>query len=93
MFFNDIGCMIEHLSRDPRVRPSEIAYVADHQTGEWVRAVDALYTRNLRVPTPMQSHLIAHANADTQAADPAARGGARVTVKDLLPLDIPDGTR
>ena len=91
--FDDIGCMVDHLSRNMRQPQGAMAYVADHQTGEWVPAVTALYTRNLQVPTPASSHLIAHASIATQEADPAVKGGARVSVRDLSPLDLPDGTR
>jgi copper chaperone NosL len=92
-FFDDIGCLVEYLSRNTRFPPSTIAYVVDHQTGAWIPAASALYTRNLQVATPMSSHLIAHGSAATQQADPLAASGARATARDLLPLDFPDGTR
>lgn len=93
LFFDDIGCMIDYLSRHLRQPPGAMAYVADHQTGEWVPAATALYTRNLQVQTPMGSHLIAHGSIETQRQDPAARLGSKATARDLLPLDMPDGTR
>jgi copper chaperone NosL len=93
MFFDDIGCLIEYLSRNTRLRPRAMAYVADHVSGQWVPAVSALYTRNLRLPTPMNSHLIAHASIETQRQDPGVQGGVRVSTRELLPLDMPDGTR
>lgn len=93
LFFDDIGCLVDYLSRHVRLPPGAMAYVADHQTAEWVPAVSALYTRNLQVQTPMGSHLIAHGSAETQQADPAARTGSRATARDLVPLDMPDGTR
>jgi copper chaperone NosL len=93
LFFDDIGCLFDYLSRHTRLRPGAIAYVADHQNGEWVVAATALYTRNLQVPTPMNSHLIAHGSVNTQVADPAGRTGLRVTLQELSPLDVPDGMR
>lgn len=93
LFFDDIACLFEYLSRHTRLRPGAIAYVTDHQNGEWVVAATALYTRNLQVPTPANSHLIAHGSESTQVADPAGRTGLRVTTRELTPLDIPDGMR
>lgn len=93
LFFDDIGCLVDYLTRHLRLPPGAIAYVADHQTNEWVPAASALYTRNLQVQTPMGSHLIAHGSIETQRADPAARTGARVTARELVPIDMPDGTR
>jgi copper chaperone NosL len=93
MFFDDISCLIEHLSRNTRLKPRSMAYVADHVTGEWIPAVSALYTRNLKLVTPMNSHLAAHASLATQQQDPIIRGGSRVSVRELLPIDMPDGTR
>ena len=49
--------------------------MADHRTGAWVRAETALYTKVASLETPMGSHLIAHADAASRDADPAARGG------------------
>jgi copper chaperone NosL len=93
LFFDDIGCLSEYLSRHTRLAPRSMAYVADHTTRAWIPAATALYTRNLELDTPMGSHLIAHGSAATQQADLAARSGVRVTVRDLFPLDVPDGTR
>jgi len=70
-----------------------MAYVVDHQTGAWIPAATARYTRNLSLATPMNSHLIAHESLATQQADPAARDGVRLTAKELIALDMPDGTR
>jgi len=93
LFFDDIGCLATYLGHNTRLPPRAIAYVADHYTGEWVPAVSALYTRNIQVETPMNSHIIAHANVTSQQADPAAARGARVTSRELFMLDVPDGTR
>ena len=91
--FDDIVCLTEYLARNTRLRPQAIAYVTDHLTGEWVVAATALYTRNLQLTTPRQSHIIAHGSITTQTADPAGRTGTRVYLKSMSLLDVPDGTR
>ena len=73
-FFDDIGCLARYAGANA-VSPDAVAYVADHRTGAWVRAETALYTRVASLETPMGSHLIAHADAASRDADPAARGG------------------
>jgi copper chaperone NosL len=75
-FFDDIGCLGEYLHRNP-ARPGSVAYVADHRTREWLPATSAVYTR-AGIETPMGSHWIAHADAASRDADPAARSGAPV---------------
>jgi copper chaperone NosL len=76
--FDDIGCLQEHLARAPL--PSGAAvYVADHRTGAWVAAQQAVFTKT-SVSTPMGSGLVAHADAASRDADPDARGGAPAQV-------------
>lgn len=74
-FFDDIGCLARYAAATTALPPNTVAYVADHRTGAWVPAATALYTRVAFLETPMGSHLIAHANAASRDADPAARGG------------------
>jgi copper chaperone NosL len=92
LFFDDIGCLVHHL-RDRRAAPRALAWVADHRTGEWVRAARATYTRNPGLETPMGSHLVAHAGAASRDADPAATGGAPASAAEIFgPSGPPDGT-
>jgi copper chaperone NosL len=79
-FYDDIGCLVEGINRgDLREMGEEAtAYVADHRTGAWVRAADAVYTRVDSVQTPMGSHLIAHADAPSRDADRDAAGGVEM---------------
>jgi copper chaperone NosL len=92
-FFDDIGCLRDHLIQSPAVRGS-VVYVADHRTGAWVSAGQALFTRCPDVPTPMGSHLLAHAGAASRDADPAARGGAPVALREIFgPAGPPGGVR
>lgn len=82
-FFDDIGCLRDHLAGGSLPRRAAI-YVADHRTGAWVPAEKALFTRCPSVATPMGSHLLAHADASSRDRDPAARGGAPVTMGGAL---------
>ena len=81
-FFDDIGCLRDFLAgKTPAAGAA--AWVADHRTGQWVRASGAVYTR-AAISTPMGSHWIAHANAASRDADPAARGGANVPPREIF---------
>jgi copper chaperone NosL len=82
-FFDDIGCLADYLARHPRPAGSAI-YVADHATARWIPAEAALFTRASGLSTPMGSRLIAHAERASRDADPAAREGSAVSLKDIL---------
>jgi copper chaperone NosL len=91
-FFDDIGCLSEWLSANSRPSPRAIAYVADHRTKAWVRAAAAHYVRAPELYTPMNSHVIAHADAASRAADPDAEGGTPITAAEVFaPAAVPDG--
>lgn len=89
--FDDIGCLTDYLTRHTQLPRSATAYVADHRTGEWVLAADAVFTKNVSLDTPTNSHIIAHASAASRDADPATRGGTDVTIRTLFPLGAPTG--
>ncbi len=92
LFFDDIGCLRDYLSRTVRVPPGAIAYVADHRTRRWVRATAAVYTRVPGLHTPMGSGLIAHADAASRRGDEDARRGVEVTVLQVFgPRGLPRG--
>jgi copper chaperone NosL len=92
MFFDDIGCLRAHLGEADALPRGAVAYVADHRTGEWVRAAAAVYTRDLKLETPMASHVIAHSDAVSREKDPAARQGTLSTPRDLFgAAGPPDG--
>ncbi len=91
LFFDDLGCLSRHLAK-ARSPAGAVAFVADHRTGEWVRAARAVYTRNPQLETPMGSHLVAHADAASRDVDPAARGGVPASAAELFgPAGPPDG--
>lgn len=74
-FFDDIGCLRAFLGTQPTLASGTVAYVADHRTKEWIKAVDAIYVRNDALETPMSSHIVAFATAASRDADPAPSGG------------------
>jgi copper chaperone NosL len=74
-FFDDLRCLRDYLRGAGTLPPRAVAYVADHRTGSWVRAAQAVYVEVPSLSTPMGSHWIAYADDDSRAADPYARGG------------------
>jgi copper chaperone NosL len=74
-FFDEIGCLRAYLAAaSATLTDRTVIYVADHRTGEWVEARRAVFTRT-SAATPMSSGVIAHTDAASRDADPAARGG------------------
>ena len=84
LIFDDIGCLRDYLGATP-VSTDAIVYVADHRTGQWVRAEDALFMRSATLSTPMGSAIIAHSDLASKNADPAAHGGEPVAGHAILP--------
>jgi copper chaperone NosL len=83
-FFDEIRCLTDYLSQASASLPDDTAiYVADHRSGEWVEAGHAVFTRTA-ITTPMASGVIAHADAASRDADPAARGGAPIAASEIL---------
>ena len=93
MFFDDLGCLRAFLEGKPALPSSTLTYVSDHRTKVWLRAEDALYTRNDAIATPMGSHVIAHASAASRDADPDARDGRPVALSEMFPAGPPPGAR
>lgn len=91
LFFDEPGCLAEYVKGEAAHR-NGVAWVADHRTGAWVRADRAVYTRVPDLPTPMNHHLVAHENAASRDADPAARGGIGAASTEIFgPLGPPAG--
>ena len=91
-FFDDVGCLASFLKGGGAPAKGQVAYVADHRTKQWVGAATALYTKAPGLQTPMNSFLIAHANAASREADPDAKGGAPMKVERVFgPNGVPDG--
>lgn len=87
VIFDELGCLATYLSGH-RIGDASI-FITDHRTGEWVDAAGAIFTRT-NTSTPMSSGLLAHADAASRDADPAARDGTPVPAADVL---RPDGGR
>jgi copper chaperone NosL len=81
--FDDIGCLRDYLARHQMTHDA-VVFVADHRTGEWVPARDAVYTISAGRRTPMASGIVAHGSRASRDADPAAAGGADVPVRVVL---------
>ena len=85
MFFDDVGCLRDFLAENPDKKTGLTAYVADHRTRAWIPADRAVYTKIESLSTPMNSHLIAHADAASRAADPDAANGTPLTPHEVFP--------
>lgn len=88
-FFDDLGCLRDWLARAGPPRAGAVAYVADHRTRGFVRAATATYTRVPALETPMGSHVVAHADAASRDADPAASGGIPLAASELFAAAAP----
>lgn len=84
LFFDDVGCLRDFLQENPGKGAGFTAYVADHRTRAWALADRAVYTQVPALATPMNSHLIAHADAASRAADPDANGGTPLTASEVF---------
>lgn len=87
LFFDDLGCLLDHLAAAPPV-PGAIAFVTDHRTGAWLPAAKAVYSHVPGLTTPMASSLVAHRDEVSRRADPAAAQG---TLVDRVSLFGPSG--
>jgi copper chaperone NosL len=82
LFFDDIGCLRDFVAAAPVARDA-VVFVADHRTAAWVDARQAVFTKTT-LQTPMGSGLVAHADTISREQDPAARGGATVSIESIL---------
>jgi copper chaperone NosL len=92
-FFDDLGCLAAYLRDHERMPPGAVAYVADHQSREWVPPSAAVFTLVPGLETPMGSHVVAHASASSRDADPASQRGTPVEQRAFFGSPLPDGTR
>jgi copper chaperone NosL len=84
LFFDDIGCLAAFVKAHADLSNGAVAYVSDHRTHAWVRAHRAVYTRVPGLDTPMGSHLVAHADAQSRQADPIAARESVTPVADVF---------
>ena len=92
LVFDDLGCLQSYLQTHHPPTGAQ-AYVADHRTRAWVPASHAVITRVRALRTPMDSHLVAHADEASRAADDEARGGERLTAQAFLNGQTAEGSR
>ena len=83
-FFDDLGCFRRYVGAHAALPASAAIFVADHRTGRWVPAFQAIYTRTPADVTPMSGGVIAHADAASRSLDAAARGGTSIAVQAAL---------
>jgi len=84
VFFDDLHCLTSYLRARERTRPLGRVYVADHLTGAWVPAEQAVYSRDVSRATPMNSRLFAYRDEASRAADHPAGGFGALTVTDVF---------
>jgi len=82
IIFDELGCLREYLAGHDLPADARV-FVVDHRTGAWLSADTAVFTKS-SVTTPMASGLVAHADADSRAADADARNGEAVSAAWLL---------
>jgi copper chaperone NosL len=82
--FDDLGCLTRYLER---TTPPEgaVVYVADHRTGDWVRAPEAVYARVDSLTAPMGSHIVAHASVASRTADGSTRAATPIDGSQVIP--------
>ena len=80
--FDDLGCLRRGLL-EQAPPPDAAVFVADHATGAWLRADQAVFTEVPNLQTPMNSGIVAHRDTATRDGDPASRGGHPI---DSLPF-------
>jgi copper chaperone NosL len=83
-FFDDLGCLRDFLRQAGPLPSGSVVYVADHRTGNWIRASKAVFSRCPSQETPMGSHLIAHADLASQRLDAAVSGCVVAPPADVL---------
>ena len=81
--FDDAGCLRDWL-KAPREAAEWTAWLSDHRTKEWVKATDAVLVRDPAVQTPMNSGLVAWANAASRDQDPAGKAGTPVPAAEVI---------
>lgn len=82
LMFDELGCLRNYLGEKPPGKDA-VVFVADHRTGAWIDARQAVFTRTGE-QTPMGSGLVAHADPSSRDADPAALNGEPVATGFIL---------
>lgn len=72
--FDDIGCLLDRLARDPRI-PEERVWVHAYESDQWLAAREARFVRSNDLETPMASGLAAFADEAAARAFASRRNG------------------
>jgi copper chaperone NosL len=92
--FDDIGCLRDYLKAGETIPADAIAYVADHRTGAWVPARQAVYVQTPALATPMGSGIAAWSDASSRSADRGVPDASARSAADLFgPAGPPGGGR
>lgn len=81
-FFDDLACLREYLGSHEQADAA--VFVADHRTGDWTAAMDAVFSRLTQSATPMASGFVAHASAASREADASASNSRPVSLDDVF---------
>jgi copper chaperone NosL len=91
-FFDDIGCLADYLRRHALADGAAV-FVADHRSAEWIPAERAVYSRAEAIATPMNSHIVAHADEAGRRADASVRDAVPLRARDVFGATLPGGQR
>lgn len=83
LLFDDFGCLRDYLQAHP-LDAGAAVYVREHRRQAWIDGRGAAYSTLAAAATPMGSGLLAHDDAASRQADPAARGATPVDVAQVL---------
>lgn len=80
--YDDVGDQIRHEAADPSMKILA-RWVHDFDTGEWLRAEDAVYLRSRDIYTPMASGIVSFADLPAAKALQAEAGGRILTFRQV----------
>jgi hypothetical protein len=71
IFFDDLACLAAYLGERGDA-PVRAIYVTDYESGTWIRAEAAVFSKSNTIETPMGSGMIAHLDEATRQNGPTA---------------------
>lgn len=71
--FDDIGCMVRFVKE--KGAPPQVLWVADYNSGEWIRATSAWFVQSNNLITPMGSGIVAVSSELTARELATSRSG------------------
>jgi copper chaperone NosL len=82
--FDDIGCLRDFLKGGAEIPEDAASYVADHRTGAWVPARQAIYVQTPALTTPMASGIAAWADDASRSRDTGVPPARLLSASELL---------